>query len=172
MSDKTQVAELSGRELDAAVAEEVMGRCVHQWEETPEAVRIREARSDFEEEFGEPPPEGWSGDVYSDEWLGCWDYTCSKCETRKRGGPHGMPPVSGYTPSYSTDIAAAWKVVKHIKATTHFNVLVSCPTVMSKPGYEWDCVFTAAIPENNRPGSGATAPEAICRAALKAVRRA
>lgn len=69
--------------------------------------------------------------------------------------------VNGYEfPSYSTDIAAAWKVLYLFENGTgadavHLNWVRA-------PGQSWTCVF-----RSDAVGHGETAPLAICRAALK-----
>jgi hypothetical protein len=67
-------------------------------------------------------------------------------------------------PHFSTDIAAAWQVVEHVYATTGVWLVVA-------PWHEggfvaWD-VETSQ--EHYAMALGATAPEAICRAALQAL---
>lgn len=67
-------------------------------------------------------------------------------------------------PCYSKDIAAAWEVVKRLRATgcavhigTHNN------------GHEWTVRASRGCLRASWEGHGDTAPLAICRAALRAV---
>jgi len=70
-------------------------------------------------------------------------------------------------PHYSTDIAAAWTVVERVIALG-YHFATDYDAELSKHDYEW----TATV--GNYKGVhaheyGDTAPEAICRAALKAL---
>jgi len=60
-------------------------------------------------------------------------------------------------PYYSTDIAAAWAAVKHSNGWLH----LTCDSSQKQ--------WTAQFMGMDVGVSGSTAPEAICRAALKAV---
>lgn len=121
------VEEMSGRELDAAVAREVMG-----W---------------------------WSvyydDETFTDEWSG------------RPGDKHA---ARAWVPPYSTNIAAAWEVVDEL--VHRFHTVVKGPFHV---GSDWFAGFTpvGVTGWNGRPdhkASGSTAPLAICRAALLAVR--
>jgi len=71
-------------------------------------------------------------------------------------------------PHYSTDIAAAWQVVESLRAMG-FVVLISSP----RPVHAWGVEAWHLDVEHDRRRGEAyadTAPLAICRAALKAVR--
>ena len=74
---------------------------------------------------------------------------------------HPYTPSMTLVPHYSTDIAAAWRVVEWLRERWGQVFLCS--------GLEWHCYSTgslaAAIPE----GSGDTVQLAICLAALKAL---
>ena len=119
------IDELKGRELDAAVAEEVMG-----WTDFVDEQNISTA--------------------------GLW----------------GHEPSNHYSfvPHYSTDIAAAWTVVEKVGETTPGFSLIDWP-----PDGEAER-WVAQIGSHNYPDDlwgealAPTAPEAICRAALTAVR--
>lgn len=73
---------------------------------------------------------------------------------------------------YSTDIAAAWKVVEHmiekygIKAHNGFTLVRQDAGDDPVPDLLWYCEFGNPAWQD---GDGYTAPEAICKAALKAV---
>ena len=110
-------SELSGRALDAAVAEEVFGYSeIH-----PKLMT------------GYPP--GYDGE-------------------KKKAG---WPPRLGPHPLYSTDIAAAWQVVeKCLELDKHLFV------GPNDAGNMWVCEYGKYSYEVRE-----SAPEAICRAALK-----
>lgn len=120
MSERTPVDELEGRELDCAVAEEVMG------------LRI------------------------------CHDPGCAAW-----GGLHEFDEGEEI-PHYSTDIAAAWEVVDRMKEVGRF------PEI--RFGYDgWYAIHHEGDHHCGHPcvkagATESTPPEAICRAALKAVR--
>lgn len=114
-----------GRELDALVAEKVMG-----WAKT----NLKDWDQAFKDEFGF---------LWAEPGHGYFK------------GFHTLP-------HYSTDIKAAWEVVE--KMGTRF--------IHLSPALEggWSCAIQyneARFPFVNLIGK--TAPEAICRAALKAV---
>lgn len=121
----TDVSELSGRKLDAAVAKEVMGYEVGRYNGDP--FRAPELR---------PPG--------------------------IKGGDEPLPP-------YSTDIAAAWGVVHEMWSDGDFmvhNVNHYWNDDNHWVAGRWDKWEPGFV----LPGEGETAPEAIARAALKAVR--
>lgn len=88
----------------------------------------------------------------------------------------GLHPVASIVPPlhrYSTDISAAWEVVEKIVSLTcdesfHLDSL-------GFDGEEWRCILWQINDEKSWSlrvvGEAATAPEAICLAALKAVER-
>lgn len=79
--------------------------------------------------------------------------------------------VKGYLPAYSTDIAAAWLVVEKMREAEWCGALDS----LGFDGAEWRCVLWATHgddPTTFHHGRGHTAPLAICRAALAAIRAA
>lgn len=157
------MAELTGRELDAAVAEMMgwrwlsfVGRPVRSTPSYPKECRVRQ-------EF---PPES----QLSQRWL---DYLAELKAAPSVGdeplaycyessmGPHQKPP-------WTTDIDAAWQVVEKMQERG-FWCEVKSP--FSKEYPDWHAGFTRHMETgwNGRPdhrGSGTTAPEAICRAAL------
>jgi hypothetical protein len=151
------MSELTGRELDAAVAEEVMGReifsrewpCIYfksdeTWEVAPEDYQTRE-------------PRRWGGQPEI-----VWKFSAVNI--------YGQPYSSLHrVPDYSTDIAAAWDVVEKIEALEYGKVRID-----GSHYHGWHCSVCWG-PGNDGEGEafgvpGATAPEAICRAALAAVR--
>ncbi len=130
----------AGRELDALIAEKVMGLCVHEWEYT-------------------------TLDEFMDDWMA----KCDKCNIETSGGSREMCPASGHTQPYSTDIAAAWTVVEKLRCAWDFSLQVfaeeggtgACFTVMGETfRSDGSHMFSAEAD---------TAPLAICLAALKAV---
>jgi len=74
----------------------------------------------------------------------------------------GKPCTSPFPPPHAVSIAAAWRVVEHLRGQGWGFILQDIG-----PGPDWYACFY-------RPGcrvaqGGATAPEAICRAALSVV---
>jgi hypothetical protein len=124
-----ETKELTGRELDAAVAEKVIG-----------ATNV-----------------GWDDNGYTNALVGELPYGFS---TRNQGWLPGRQRI----PHYSTDIAAAWEVVEKVADRFWCRVETggSGPWVtFGKRGYEsitWEDSLSPTV------------PEAICRAALRAVR--
>lgn len=106
----------AGRELDALVAERVMGASV-----------LRHQGSD-------------GHDAYFD-----W-------------GDH----TRGYAPAYSTDIAAAWAVVEHLK---------QLDLSLAWHNSQWVARFIKWGKVEHSIGEADTGPLAICLAALKAVEK-
>lgn len=68
-------------------------------------------------------------------------------------------------PRYSTNIAAAWKVVENL--TSDYEITITRAT-----GYKVGCLFIVGASEDWIFSEAETAPLAICRAALLAVTRA
>lgn len=176
----------AGRALDELIAVRVMGfACVHQRERVPaEVVAVRIAR-DWKEQYGtECPPEyalaTAAYEQYEADYPECW---CAKCHERMNGG------VAGWSVSkYSTDLVAAWEVVEKLAERGLWIDL----TDMRHGCYRNDDVtsfvgWRAEISDidhddehgpvpicheyTDEPWSAdaATAPLAICRAALKAI---
>ena len=133
----------SGRELDAAVAEEVMGVCVHSWEDVP-------YKPDICSECGDDK-NGGRGD-YSTE-------RCTKCSAVRSGLSCGRPQVFPYSSSWD----AAREVVEKLQEDRRVRMYLSTDI-----DNRWTCTI-----EKHEAGDGikaATLPEAICRAALAWVR--
>lgn len=168
---ETQVA---GRELDALVAERVMGLCVHIPERVPPDVIAASRREDFKAEYGQEPPESWDGDAYSEyEWdHDHWPWRCKKCGERCNARVR--------LADYSTDIRAAWRLVEHLSILYRVEVyeldsgwVCKLTTRDTMPAISLDGKQTRMYHgELGGGGSGlapkTTAPFAICQAALKA----
>lgn len=134
----------AGRELDALVAEKVMGLPPSAW--PPPCIRHH--RTDDAE---------W--DSGSQE-AGGWCYTCNTM----------ISSVDREPPAYSTDISAAWEVVEKLKER-HGVKVMGGPD--DEGGCEiWCCDITAygyrPFQDHSWSDAAATAPLAICRAALQA----
>lgn len=69
-------------------------------------------------------------------------------------------------PQYSTDIAAAWKVVEHLTDAEYGVVLSNV-----RAADTWTCEIDRSEWAGSEVEDGATAPLAICLAALKAVEK-
>ena len=174
--------ELTGRALDAAVAEEVMGlNVVHRaWPQgyppdscQPEAMRFctteeaealhAEPRGPWYTEAG--PVHATSDDDWPpQEWEHGWGDDTHHCMVE------AVPP-------YSTDIAAAWQVVEKLTATAglhDFELYKGWLPDTQPDNQRVSAVFTWASwshgDDYEYKTAADTAPEAICRAALKAVR--
>ena len=121
----------AGKELDALVAEKVMGGI---WDEG----RCRIC--------------GWS--LVPDGEAGCWKDNCSMRPPPERSADEPAP--------YSTDIAAAWRIVEKMAATHALSIDYD-------PVYpdEWTCWMQGA--GDSVSPSAESAPLAICLAALQAV---
>lgn len=149
----------SGRELDAEVADKVMGQVACDgWK----LVNLGSAGGPAMMTTDACPHERRAHQCYpsGDGWPG-------------QGAPH-----------YSTDIAAAWTVADHLAGQRIGNLIVVAVDVsigaydQSEPPY-YTCCFTLATPEDAPPSqpttfdgidaTADTAPLAICRAALRAV---
>jgi len=134
----------AGRELDALVAEKVMRMAVT-WVEFLDAYR-------WKDENGREYEKGDPGYVV----LGKAPVEIMEEEQILYSEYDGEPHVRLNTiPHYSTDIAAAWEVVGWLLANGHHLEIED----------GWSCVILTA----NICGTGETAPEAICRAALEVV---
>ena len=148
---------VAGRELDALVAERVMG---WEWLEraTGNGNNTRKAlfaplssdwvRFNFD-------PAKWSPAKPNTERFADWNQCCESRQRSTRG-----------VPRYSTDIAAAWQVVEHLLHTRNLTFRIQ--------GDNW---FSECISYRARFGGrffydANSAPEAICRAALQATNTA
>lgn len=145
----------AGREMDALVAEKVMGLKRH---------------SIIKAQIGGFCKPGCDGSSEDDEYSGCScnekgdGWKCKWCDSLWHSKPTreaSMDNFCRFFRSYSTDIAAAWEVVEKIGGMLN---LTSNPYNGSG---EWRASFNS--PNPNPPGYALTAQLAICRAALKAV---
>ncbi len=86
-------------------------------------------------------------------------------------------PEPDSTPSYSTDIAAAWTIVEklrgeYVRVELAYARFFGPDTGYQQGVFKWECHIHCAEPENWRnyhPGYGQTPAEAICHAALMTV---
>lgn len=78
-----------GQVTNKLIHEHVMGLCAHDWSTV---------------------------DDPDDDMLDSWIGTCSKCADTRGGTYQQLGPVSGKTPYYSTDIAAAFTVLNKMRA--------------------------------------------------------
>ncbi len=157
----------AGRELDALVAEQVMGwECVHRMTLLPKEIWVAEAEREFEAEYGTKPPSGWAMDQtwadYSGDHPPKWCEKCQKRPSQFQSGQYVLRP-------YSTSIGAAWEVVEKLNKKFHLRLISPF-----EPGEPYFAGFSphGMTGWDGRPHfeAGAdTAPLAICRAALKAV---
>ena len=152
----------AGRDLDALVAEKVMG-----WVRTPSEERARAARL------------GGRLMVFRDEWLAVGLCTEPADRERAEAGVAAVYRAAGLepprivwmlprwadaVPAYSTEIAAAWQVVEKMMERGWYLFLDTA----GFDGEEWRAQFRD--PESRfARGEAATAPLAICRAALAAL---
>lgn len=138
----------AGRELDALVAEKVMG-----WPHEQMLVGIG---TFYDAMHLEPSRAAYRRRSHVDRFWERWSPSGSEVV------------VSDTVPSYSTDIAAAWEVVEHLPLTWW-------PEVgRMQDGSSWYCELCLGSPDPAGVGPAirvvaATAPLAICLAALKAV---
>lgn len=134
-----------GRELDAVIAEKVIG------------LPVKDYRPTMRRPFF-----SWCGE-YTDISFAPNDEAYIVVDDK---GKAGCPQVRRI-PNFSTDIAYAWQVVE--KLQTMFS-LVSVAWDCHSGG--WDVALSAdsEVAENVTVGTAATAPLAICLAALEAVR--
>lgn len=143
-----------GRELDALVAEKVMGytrRIVpkHSLPNTdiPGATFPRE--------------DGW---LFTNSG-GFDDYFMGHVNDMFVSQSRGFPETLGFVPPYSTDIAAAWGVVEKVGMGEIHEVLVGKSSTDVTDDYY--CVIQFA--DRTVEVRAASAPHALCLAALKAV---
>lgn len=173
---KTPVEELSGRELDAAVAEKVLGY--------PPLEVVRPAYPGHGGGW-ENPVIGWLADPGVGE----------ECKRTCATHPEDVAGVKFYVPpSYSTDIAAAWEVVERLDGFIVMRVDAYQPpewmtdtspqaagwwAVAGQDGHTGYVETSAMVPREFGPVQAEfgvvgwfakAAPEAICRAALEYVR--
>jgi hypothetical protein len=132
--------QLTGRELDWAIQDEVMPDCACDFEKRPE---------DQEE---------YSGYIY---------WRCKRCQAERAGTNYCEGRRGRWLPQYSTDMTRAWQVVQRLKETLRFSgrqrflqILqeVVTPEELQGKLIAWPDVFWF------------TTPEAICQAALQVVR--
>lgn len=146
----------AGRELDALVAERVMGFCAHQFVHKPSA-------------YMRSIPGGNSTGCSNGPLLDFSLSECSRCglrtghDVRNQQTKHQLERIE----SYSTSIASAWELVE--KFTPH-GVAVQCCREQEWGDDKWKCLIsTKWTPHEYVEARGDTAPLAICLAALKAV---
>lgn len=142
----------AGRELDALIAEKVMGQSLASFCDYFKGQRCDGKRLT----------------------------RCNACGAQGHGNCYG-PGRGGAlqvdcenvcsAPSFSTDIAAAWLVVGKLRESGR--VLTLSVDECGFPGGEWRCFMQWDVESGDNEGhcwaDGQTAPLAICRAALKAV---
>lgn len=133
-----------GRELDALVAEKVMGVCLHDLQSKPSVyMQMKEKNG----------PHDWTM------------FECAKCHSRF------MDKFIPYLPNYSTSIADAWAVVEKMGRWNGFEFMIQtqdpeyCKAKYEAGWYE----PSYDGPESRAVGESDSAPHAICLAALKAV---
>lgn len=144
-----------GRELDALVAEKVMGLSV--WRKPNLAEFEDSGRRGL---IGVPSVlMGHSAQQINDMFH--------TADLLAEGDSYrvGAEDSTQLVPHYSTDIAAAWEVVERSRKTHSF-------TVSSEWEHSWHCEVKWHLEDNTQGDSWAqadAAPHAICLAALKAV---
>jgi hypothetical protein len=130
----------AGRELDALVAERVMGMV---WRHS------------------DSPPAGFrSPRMYDTPWR--WLIPSDNAYPRATGDEK---PYLENIPHYSTDIAAAFQVVEKLRADD-YQVIVVCEPVGEKR--QFSCEIARLSDRGSDVETGDTAPLAICHAALRA----
>jgi hypothetical protein len=126
----------AGRELDAMVAEKVMG-----WQRELGSFAGTQTWHPEVVSLVRPSPSGY-----------------------RRHPTTGDLTYFGGIPSYSTDISAAWLIVERMRGLGWLMLLDDCDP------FGFRCVWQTTSPDlTDVVGDGATAPLAICRAALAAV---
>jgi hypothetical protein len=93
--------------------------------------------------------------VLGTELCGCGN---PECDLTGEGEYEPVPP-------YSTDIALAWRVLEQFPSEKLVEDWWGAPAAN-----RWGCIIAPRALDRRAEGYGATAPEAICRAALAAVR--
>lgn len=123
---------IAGRELDALIAEKVMGRKVERWRY-------------FED-----------------------GYASTALRPRGKAESTGVL-ITNNLPAYSTDIAAAWQVVERLNDRFSIEIMALTSTVLcSNTRFRVDMFDHEALAPRTEVHA-ATAPLAICLAALKAI---
>lgn len=162
----------AGRELDALVAERIMGLQV-----LPEFLHAKRYPT------GDPPCLDSLQDARNEYGLGKHPFFVSPdcgCEDLDKtdpfelgdGGPHpwrDLPRFHGhaalcpeFVPLYSTDIAAAWSVVERMRELGwRLNLDDFC--------FRYTALFSNSAGDHASAHGSLTAPYAICLAALRAV---
>lgn len=139
----------AGREIDALVAEKVMG-----WR-----------RMTYAEQYAKcPRPHGYGNDNrLTSYWHSSELHNGVYREAaRAEDCPDYYEPEDAWSPS--TDIAAAWEVVIHLRSKDYIDF-----ELRMEPGRE-SATASFIMPAGNRISASANdAPAAICLAALKAV---
>jgi hypothetical protein len=154
------VSELeAGRELDALVAEKVMG-----WQRLGEDDYSKPGHplgllSDFDQKGPHPRIQSPESGAF---------YFCP-CQDGRYQRPDAIEP-----PFYSTDIAAAWQVVERIKELEGCGLFVTWANAEYGDPSHWEVGFVEAGDEGygheqRIVATADTAPLAICGAALAAV---
>lgn len=146
----------AGRELDVLVAEKVMGL---------EIFSRNWPVQHFSDDTCEIAPEDWET-----KQPGRWGRQRDAVWKYRGRNIHGEEYSGlGRVPEYSTDIDAAWQVLEKFSEREYGKVRLT-----GSYYHGWYCsIFWGpgldGEGETPEPVFGATAPEAICRAALKAV---
>lgn len=146
----------SGPELDALVAEKVMGWVLYGEDGHSKPVhkksldRPGETFDDWEYKGPHPRLVSPSGREF---FL---------CQCRYRKGLENLPP-------YSTDIAAAWEVVEHMTQTTKENWKIEIFSSAFIATFSYESGRDKPWQTGEHEAYGDSIPHAICLAALKAV---
>lgn len=158
-ADTQPVEELEGRELDAAVAMRVMG---WRWYCRTEG---------FTSWFFLPPETPVDADPETTmDKVGIHGRLTPNPEKAPKLRPEGVPTtVKPRVPHYSTDIAAAWEVWGQLPESWALIRRVD-GRYRCVPGTDYRGAFGVARHERGEGAIADTAPLAICRAALRAVR--
>ena len=135
----------AGRELDALVAEKVMG-----WDGCHSIHYCEDTWYNYCKN-----PGCYATGADEDEMIGSWD-----------GGEPPIPGCKGYPP-YSTSIAEAWLVVEKFD-TWEVHRWYDPKYKRYDGDFYVSCYLTKHDPEMFGEATADTAPLAICRAALKA----
>ena len=154
----------AGRDLDALVAEKVMGCRVSWWSIHPNTLPMNQLPASALE-------------VPSVSMCLCRKPTDVPPEILAPDGDGDMPSLEvlrdgrwGAAPPYSTDIAAAWAVVEHLHAVRHFRCQIEYGGDQNP---RWGCRIRddgyRPFQDSEWVESAETASLAICRTALKAV---
>lgn len=146
----------AGREMDALVAEKVMGLAYHKWQEGTITVCT-----------GDCDPE-----CVCDCVGEAGGFVCALCGSGREAKYWNIEKLNdantfcGYHGRYSTDIAAAWEVVEYMRSIGF--ALDSYSSGKGEEGHSWtDAIFVKSLDEILVRAE--TFPLAVCRAALKAI---